>query len=130
MILGFLKGYLYEGKRKETNFVSKINKGIKLHTIRWDSTGRWKPGMKIHFATGVRTSKYHNFKMGMCSGVQKIHIYDRTIIIDGRKLALDEVEYLAHNDGFDDVNEFWGWFDMYTPFTGKIIHWTELRYVN
>jgi predicted nucleotide-binding protein (sugar kinase/HSP70/actin superfamily) len=33
---------------------------------------------------------------------------------------------LAINDGFEDMHQFFKWFD--TDFKGKIIHWTDLRY--
>jgi hypothetical protein len=130
MILGFLKGFYVDGKRKPTEFEEKIKKGIKLHTIRIDEKCRWKKGNKIHFATGVRTSNYNCFKEGVCTGTQKIEIKDRCIYIDDRelKLTIDTVEYLSDNDGFDSVDDFWWWFDQYGSFVGKIIHWTDLRY--
>jgi hypothetical protein len=43
-------------------------------------------------------------------------------------MTWDEIEDLAINDGFDDVADFWAWFDQYSPFSGKLIHWTGLRY--
>jgi hypothetical protein len=36
------------------------------------------------------------------------------------------LEPLATNDGFDTVDEFFQWFNE--DFTGKIIHWTDLKY--
>lgn len=128
MILNFLKGYSVDGQRRPTSFEQKIKQGIKLHTIREDATNRWKPGVKIHFSTGSRTGQYNCFKQGICNGVETIEINYRMVYINGRHLTTDEIEYLAINDGFDSVDEFWNWFDQYTPFTGKIIHWTDLRY--
>lgn len=128
MILGFLKGFNVDGKRRTTNFEEKIKKGIKLHTIRWDEKNRWMKGRKIHFATGARSSKYNCFKEGVCAGTQKIEIERRNIWIDEYLLSMDEIQYLSDNDGFDSVFDFWWWFDEYSPFTGKIIHWTDLRY--
>lgn len=128
MIINFLKGFTVDGKRKPTNFDEKILKGVKLHTIRWDEKGRWKVGNKIHFSTGARTSKYKCFKVGECTGTQQIEIRNRRIYVDGRALTLDKIEWLAINDGFDCIEDFWAWFDTYSPFTGKIIHWTALRY--
>jgi len=115
-------------KLKKTDFENKIKKGEKLHTIRWDSKKRWKIGNKIHFSTGVRTSKYNCFKEGICKGIQEIEIKDRDVWIDGIICTFDEVEYLSINDGFDSIEDFWSWFDQYSPFTGKIIHWTKLMY--
>lgn len=128
MVLGFLKGFFVDGRRKPTNFEEKIKKGIKLHTIRWDDKDRWKEGRKIHFATGARTSKYNCFKEGVCTGTQKIEISIRRVFIDGKLLTLETLEELAINDGFDSLDDFWWWFDQYSPFEGKIIHWSNLRY--
>ena len=129
MVLGFKKTMeAPSGRKVPTNFQDKIQKGIKLHTVREDRTGRWKAGMKIHFATGVRQTNYNCFKEGVCKSVQDIMIQGYRVYIDGRKLASDELEYFANNDGFDTLEEFWDWFIPYTPFVGKIIHWTDLKY--
>ena len=128
MVLGFLKGFMVDGRRKQTNFEDKIKKGIKLHTIRWDGKDRWKKGRKIHFAHGVRTNNYNCFKEGICISTQKIEIQDRTINVDGYYLSSSTIEYLSINDGFDSLEDFWAWFDVYSPFAGKIIHWTDLEY--
>jgi len=126
MILNFLKGFSANGgTRKPTNFEEKIKKGIKLHTIRIDGGNRWKPGRKIHFSTGARTGRYNCFKEGVCSSVQHISIKDRDIWVDGKRLPVDMITWLAINDGFDNIEDFWAWFDQYSPFEGKIIHWSE-----
>ena len=130
MHLNFLKSFIVDDKRKETNFEQKILDGIKLHTIRADVTNRWHPDMKIHFATGSRTNNYNCFKEGKCYATQNITIQGRCIYIDGRSKPLTDskVEWLAINDGFDTVQDFWAWFDQYAPFTVKIIHWSEISY--
>ncbi len=128
MILNFLKGFSAKGRRKPTNFEKKITTGIKLHTIRWDEKNRWKAGQKIHFSTGSRTNQYNCFKEGVCTGTQRIEIKDRNICVDDRELSQDEIHRLAQNDGFDSMDDFWAWFDQYSPFVGKIVHWTETRY--
>jgi hypothetical protein len=129
MILGFLKGFNVNGRRKETDFENKIKKGIKLHTIRVDGKNRWRKGMKIHFATGNRTPQYNCFKEGVCTGTQTIEIRDHySVLIGGRMQTNDQIQDIAINDGFDTIEDFWAWFDQYTPFTGKIIHWTNIRY--
>ena len=124
MVLGF-----------KPQFKAPILKKKKKHTIRKDKNDRWKPGMKIHFATGVRTRLYHQFKEDVCRSTQKIRIlYDNippmgnvaTITIDDRAITIYELRTLAVNDGFEDVSEFLNWFDE--DFEGKIIHWTDLRY--
>ena len=122
MVLGFKK-----------QFVSKIISGSKIHTIRVDEHKRWKVGNIIHFATGVRTKAYKNFKEGHCLGVQKIEFKyvmynDRipVILVDDIVLTTPEVELLANNDGFDTVDKLYAWFN--SDFKGKIIHWTDFKY--
>jgi hypothetical protein len=68
-----------------------------------------------------------------CKSVQKIEIIrtsdylNETIVkIDGRKLSEKEVQQLAWNDGFANLIAFWLWFQ--NGYTGKIIHWTNLKY--
>lgn len=129
MILGF-----------NLRFVEPIHEGIKIHTIRVDKTKRWKPGIIIHFANGVRTKNYTQFHKGKCISTQAIEIRNvfrktdfdtytfvrRDVYIDGRLLSTDEIWQLALNDGFDNPEDFFKWFNQ--DFKGKIIHWTDFRY--
>lgn len=127
MILGFKK-----------QFVPKILDGSKIHTIREDKHDRWKAGRTAHMATGVRTKDYHQFDQQECTGTQKIEIIHYKpheirpfggcpkVFVDGRELPLNEVDTIAKNDGFDGLSDFCDWFNK--DFSGKIIHWTELRY--
>ena len=119
MIIGFKEG-----------FVEPIINGTKIHTIREDVHNRWKEGMKMHMATGVRTKKYHQFNEKICLSTQKIEIIHQNCIkiikINNRKLKLSELYILAKNDGFANYDDFYFWFDK--DFTGKIIHWTNLKY--
>lgn len=128
MILGFNK-----------RFPDKILSREKKHTIREDKHNRWRESMIIHFATGVRTKAYNCFAKGICNGVQTIEIKYKnemcvwpTIIIDGSTFNVGDKEQweimrtLAKNDGFDSFYDFCIWFNK--DFTGKIIHWTKLRY--
>ena len=124
MILGF-----------KEQFEGRIKNGSKIHTIREDKHNRWKPGMTIHFAKGVRTKNYKQFHQGQCVSVQSIKIkytdikpFEKTIIvlIDNRILSLNEISTLAVKDGFKSVFDFYDWFNK--DFKGKIIHWTNLRY--
>ena len=126
------------------NFPEKIINGTKVHTIRQDTTGRWKAGMKIQFATGARTKAYNQFHEAECTGVQDIEIkYTDNrgavkIYIDGNHLGtwhrfmpqrsenVADVLRLAVNDGFEGVSELLNWFQR--DFNGKIIHWTDVRY--
>ena len=120
MILGF-----------KPQFVPGIRGLAKIHSIREDKHKRWKPGMKIHFATGVRTKNYDCFLIGRCQSVQEIEMsWTKGVsftFVDGKKLDSFKLQELFINDGFNDwgeVIEFFG----YNDFKGRLIHWTNKRY--
>ncbi len=123
----------------------------KLHTFRHDLNDRWKVGMKIHPVIHNRTKNRFQFAPELVvKSIQKIRIkvideiqkhYSYTIktklsgetylkhfevYIDDRFLTKMEVRELATNDGFESVEQFFAWFNK--DFTGKIIHWTNLKY--
>lgn len=127
MILGFRTIF----NKQPTGFVDKILWGIKIHTIREDFAGRWKPGRSIQFGIQVRTAGYYQFKSGKCVSVQSIFLNPilGTVQIDGRPLEDSEIKILAHNDGFNSVEEFWNWFnfdDGAREF--RLVHWTNFKY--
>jgi len=126
-------------------FVEPILKGIKKHTFREDKKQRWKPGMIMHQATGVRTKNYNCFYRPTLINIQKITItwigtsviifIDDDLKVDFNTAAnwsfynnngFDFLETLAKNDGFSSVENFLEWFN--TNFNGKILHWTDLKY--
>jgi len=114
-------------------FVEPILSGKKIHTIREDAHNRWKVGMKMHMATGVRTKNYHQFDAKICKSIQKIEIIktgyyleEAMVLIDGILLNEKEIQQLALNDGFNSLVDFLMWFE--NGFVGKIIHWTDLKY--
>jgi hypothetical protein len=132
-------------------FIEKINDGTKIHTIRVDKHDRWKSGMKMHMATGVRTKKYHQFDERICIGVQNIsilyqkpyykkgkcyqdvfifidnHFFGEANFVENAIYCYDsKIKELSINDGFYDEIEFFKWFNK--DFNGKIIHWTNKRY--
>lgn len=111
-------------------FVDKILRKEKIHTIRKDPHDRWKAGMKIQFATGVRTKNYCQFHDAICNGTQKIDIRytirSITVRIDGVPISRLKEFSLALNDGFPSVPAFYRLFNK--DFSGKIIHWTDFRY--
>lgn len=121
-------------------FVEPILSGSKIHTIRHDQHNRWREGMAIQMATGVRTKNYNCFKKEVCTEVQDVfmtYAYNDLIQIsvDGRELfGFDERMAFAQNDGFNTWQDFFKWFYpiiMKSPkecFTGKLIHWTDKRY--
>ena len=121
-------------------FPDKILAGTKKHTIREDQYDRWHAGMKMHMAVGVRTKSYLCFKLDTCKSTQKITIihYPKkaVVYVDDHRLGIYSKTYertyyqkliqLAKFDGFNSLKDFFDWFD--NNFTGKIIHWTDLRY--
>jgi hypothetical protein len=130
------------------------NQQPKLHTIRRDEHNRWKAGNLIHPVINNRTPKRFQFAPVIkCVSVQSITILQPddedsltpSVYIGDTKQsempfyfkAKDELgdicEYgeeqmtrLAINDGFDSVEDFFAYFNA--DFTGKIIHWTDLKY--
>lgn len=114
-------------------------KGItpKLHTIRTDKNNRWRADMPIHFYINNRRPDMFQFApVVRCVSVQDIEIRYKDssgftwtnpeVIIDGITFDPSEWEEIAKNDGFDNVADFFAYFN--TDFTGKIIHWTDLKY--
>lgn len=103
----------------------------KIHTIRHDESERWRPGMDIHFVINSRTKDRLQFAPVIkCKSVQTIEIeYQEkyTVVrIDGRSISYEEVKQLAANDGFDNVWDFFKYFNK--DFKGRLIHWTDLKY--
>jgi len=111
----------------------------KIHSIRSDPNGRWKPGMNIHFIVGNRTK--HRFQFAPLLpvvSIQRIKIkpnaFNKVWIMrekDGHESywpiwSHDEIEQLIRNDGLDSIEEFFEWFKE--GFEGIIIHWTDKTY--
>lgn len=128
---------------QQSLFVDKILKGIKKHSIRPDRHNRWESGKTIHFVTGVMSKNYDQFSTGTCKSVQKIEISRKNaeqmlVKVDGKTLCIDEIKILAANDGFDTLRDLFDFFvptdiklpinDQKNHFSGKLIHWTDLRY--
>lgn len=128
-------GQYFPDFRKVKNF------NPKLHTIREDEKSLWKPGRKIHMVVFNRTKNRFQFAPVLeVKSVQKIIIkpcgveksiqvgYHRFDMYNSEKGWINGgvLENLIFNDGFDSVEQFFKWFNE--DFTGKIIHWTELKY--
>lgn len=74
---------------------------------------------------GVETDIHYIFE----EYVPKLDVVFRKrfqVTIDGRVLSVGEINTLAKNDGFNNTHDFFRWFNK--SFTGKIIHWTDLKY--
>lgn len=126
MILGFKTIFPWG---KPTNFPDKIKARLKKTTIR--KGNRWKPGMKIHFATGVRTKNYNQFASGICKEAFWVLVepVNKVVLISAlttegivaKSLSKEEIASIAIDDGFDSVEDFWKYFNH--PFEGQIIFW-------
>jgi hypothetical protein len=109
----------------------------KRHTIREDKKNQWRQGIDIHFVINNRRPDRLQFAPVLpVQLVQKIEIeyfrktnnwkHDATVAVDDVYLDPDQVHALALNDGFDNTQDFFEYFGK--NFTGKIIHWTGLKY--
>ena len=109
----------------------------KIHTIRKDSKDRWKAGKLIHFVVRNRTPNRFQFApVVKVKSIQLIEIEklnytatwwrDYIVSVDGKRLTANDIARLAINDGFEDVESFFEYFNG--DFTGKIIHWTDFKY--
>lgn len=146
------KGYI----KYKIDFDTTINHRPKYHTIREDVKARWKEGTKIDFFINVRQPNMYRFAPVLpVVSTQKVEFiwkdntenqsclgitYDRTctIMIDDKFYAdaylLNDwvvsssynLKDFANNDGFDTIEDFFDYFNE--NYTGKLIHWTDLKY--
>ena len=99
----------------------------KLHTIRKDEKNRWKEGLMIDFFINARQKNMFRFAPRIpVVSTQKIIIKNNTVWIDGFPLLPKQTMGFAINDGFENVDDFFKYFNE--DFNGKIIHWTNLKY--
>ena len=112
----------------------------KLHSMREDKKDRWHSGSKIHMVVFNRTKNQFQFASVIdCMSTQPVEMVNRKdyrfVSVDHRCLFerdtrmvyfTPEFFNLIENDGFEDVDQFFNWFNH--DFKGKIIHWTDLKY--
>jgi hypothetical protein len=122
MILGF-----------KPELVPLILASTKVHTIR--AGNRWAAGQTIQFYTNVTEDYITEFRPdGVVTAVQTIRteVTQSTAIveIDGRQLLGQELTEFARRDGFESIDLLFYFLTTYhgLPFTGQLIHWTDLRY--
>jgi hypothetical protein len=130
--------------KKKFDSKPPININSKIHTIREDPKDRWKKGNKIDFFINVRKKDMFRFApVLVVVSTQKfeikyhtntflVYIDEKLFFFGNRDFTINEFENyegmlkLAHNDGFETIQDFCTYFNE--DFTGKIIHWTDLRY--
>jgi hypothetical protein len=112
----------------------------KLHTIREDAADRWAQGRDIHFMVKpYHPDRYQFAPVLQVVSIQKIKLtyhHGITAQVDGETLGDLFFAELIQNDGFDTELEFVEYFfpdhsvteETVRTFTGKIIHWTNLKY--
>jgi hypothetical protein len=116
----------------------------KLHTIREDKNDRWQVGTIIDFFINVRQKSMFRFAPRLpVVSVQNIEIIyvpfgdkkqdarpfvkvDGRLIYDVGQTLWSQMKEFAENDGFNTIEDFFAYFDK--DFTGKLIHWTDLKY--
>ncbi|MBD1394282.1 hypothetical protein [Mucilaginibacter glaciei] len=121
-------------------FVEPILTGSKIHTIREDAKGRWRPGITMHMYTGGRFSKeYRQFIEMDCRSVQDVYMtyYNGKLEVsvdDTLIYGYPERNEFAISDGFADWEDFEKWWipilmnDPELKYKGRVIHWTNIKY--
>lgn len=140
MIIGFKTKFPKELGKKPTEFVKKIQDGIKITTFREDRLKRWKAGRVIQFYEGgYRQGHRKKFHEDTCKSVQEVVLKNDfrsgAILrsLDGgrfKPLDYEQLFDMARNDGFDSASEFITYFipKSGSEWEGRIIHWTDLKY--
>jgi hypothetical protein len=111
----------------------------KIHTIRSEDYNNIRIGTKLFFLTDDGKGKGDRFTPGLpLVSTQSILIHFNLgrirVEIDGIICTDADIEILARNDGFDSSEEFQYYFlekiheSQQKYYTGKIIHWTTLKY--
>lgn len=123
------------------NFYVKSKCNPKLHTIREDLKDRWRKGTMIDFFINCRQKNMFRFAPRI-SVISTQHVFMTywgndiiQISVSGRELfGHNERLEFAINDGFDTWEDFFNYFYPIIEkskdkcFSGKVIHWTDLRY--
>lgn len=106
-----------------------------IHSITKDTLKRWSAGTPIHFQISIPIRTILQFApVKKTVSVQRIEI--RWTDPDGWKLPEPNIyidgtwffdyDTLVKNEGFPSVGSFFKYHNK--DFTGKIIHWTNLKY--
>ena len=151
MILAFAKT-IKSGKLKgwSTEFVEKVLTGSKKHTIRKRGKRKFRIGMELQLATGVRTKSYKQFAKAYVSDIKRLtvsnwnafhpQIMDEEIPYNGGYITVEingwgnylkkaDIEALAKADGFDSLDQFVQWFDLNkgAHIVCDLIYWDKLE---
>ena len=117
-------------------FASLVQSGDKLQTIRATRKVPIVAGDRLYHFTAMRTKHCRRLGVSTCSSVLEIDIISvrtRAVCLQvgpqggQRRLCNEEIEKLALDDGFENVESFWAWFTTTTDyFTGHLIQWSSI----
>lgn len=129
--------YASEVLNRPMTEIRRLSQVAKLHTIRADKNDRWYEGVTIDFYINNRQPNMFRFAPRItCSSTQDIFMTNyegrfQITVDDDTQMYYPDIEKLAINDGFDSYDDFREYFISQMVdevFSGKIIHWTNLRY--
>lgn len=118
-------------------FIDKILSGEKRQTIR-RAGPKWanvKAGDKLTLYTGLRTKQCRKLGEAVVESVGNMVFYRAGLIAIITHygeiwLTEDQVDELIRRDGFDDVYDFWKFFDAHypeRPIRMKVIRWAGFK---
>jgi hypothetical protein len=98
----------------------------KRQTIRQRRKRRTRVGETLYLYVGQRTKRCEKLGETTCKAVVPIVIHaDGAVDLGGQKLTNEEREALARNDGFEGLDDFYGFFEQGygLPFEGVVLKW-------
>jgi len=114
----------------QKQFVPMIQSGQKRHTIRIDrADGRphAKKGDMLQLYTGMRTSACEKIieEDVKCDRYEPVFITESNFFLNGAQLSMQEIDWLARNDGFANLMHMMSWLKNTHefPFKGALIGW-------
>ncbi len=120
-------------------FVPMILDGSKPHTIRRRRKRPTRVGDVLYLFTGLRTKQCKLVAISECVKIEPILLIPEAMIIwisssqvdinesNMRPLSIDEINDLAHRDGFEDTYDFFDFFKRYKEgflYDFEIIWWS------
>lgn len=109
-------------------FAELVETGQKRQTIRKMRKYPIKVDDRLYLYTGLRTKQCRKLGESIASYVPDIMMRPKQeiIIVNNNWLSDYEIEILAKNDGFDNVDDFFMFFREYERFIGQLIRWDEI----
>ena len=109
-----------------TRFVDKVEGGTKRCTIRRHRKRPVKVGEPLHLYTGMRTKACRKLRQEICRSTTPLIIEKNRVVLKGKELAARQIRKLAHDDGYENLADFWTFFvgrKRKDPFEGNLIKW-------